>query len=303
MKSIYALILACLISMGLPAIGQANDIGDVLAAQEAFSAAPSSETRDSLLSALADYSGPPAVETVNAYLALIISDSASENVENMRESGLAAAAHFEPVKDIIPQQFIEAKYVAAVAYFNDDPSPNAMIEMAHVEGFAKAFRDGLGEHPDWADDLRWKADAWGMAMEAYFISSRKRYPSEADIDAVLANYPIPADTAASNDEDDEVENKLPQCEGRMIQRPKMRYPSGKAMRGMFGAVILGFELDQDGNVVDPKILASVPIEEFDERSLETVGKWRFKPDDSDQVGVSCRVERSKVVQPLIFQIR
>ena len=117
-----------------------------------------------------------------------------------------------------------------------------------------------------------------------------------------ANYPVPADTAASNDEDGrgQFENKLPQCEGKMIQRPKMRYPSGKAMRGMFGAVILGFELDQDGNVVDPKILASVPIEEFDDRSLETVGKWRFKPDDSDQVGVSCRVERSNVVQPIVL---
>ena len=303
MKSICALLLAFLINIGLPAMAQTNDISGVLAAQDAFAATPSSETRNGLLSALAAYSGPPAVETVNAYLALIVSDSTSENVENMRESALAAAAHFEPVKDIIPQQFIEAKYVAAVAYFNDDPSPDAMIEMAHVEGFTKAYRDNLGEHPDWADDLKWKADAWGMAMEAYFISSRERHPSEADIEAVLANYPVPNDTEANSDGDDETENRLPQCDGKMIQRPKMRYPSGKAMRGMYGAVILGFELDPDGNVVDPKILASVPIEEFDERSLETVGKWRFKPDDRDQVGVSCRIENSNVVQPLTFLIR
>ena len=298
MKSIYSFLLACLISMGLPAIAQESDVSDVRAAKSAFDAAPSDETRTGLLSALADYSGAPAVDTVNAYMALISSDSIAGDAAKMRESALAAAAHFEPVKEIIPQQFAETKYVAAVAYFNEDPVPDAMLEMAHVEGFAKAYRDSLGEQPGWANKLRWKADAWGMAMEAYFDSARKRSPSDAEIDAILANYPIPLDA-----EDIASEDALPQCAGRMIQRPKMRYPSGKAMRGMYGAVILGFELDAEGSVVNPEILASVPIEEFDERSLETVGKWRFKPDDPDQVGVSCRLERLNVVQPLIFQIR
>ncbi|MEL6666180.1 MAG: energy transducer TonB [Pseudomonadota bacterium] len=298
MKSIYAFILICLINLGLPAMAQEAGISEVVAAQERFVDGPSDATRTGLLTALADYSGPPAVETVNAYMALVSSDSASGDAAKMRESALAATAHLEPVKEILPQQFAETKYVAAVAYFNDDPEPDAMLEMAHVEGFAKAYRDSLGEHPEWADRLRWKADAWGMAMEAYFDSSGKRWPSEEEINAILATYPVPLDPSDSASDD-----QLPQCSGRMIQRPKMRYPSGKAMRGMYGAVILGFELDPEGRVVNPEILASIPIEEFDEKSLQTVGKWRYKPDDSDQVGVSCRLERSNVVQPLVFLIR
>lgn len=303
MTSIYAFILACLISLSLSASAQDSDLSDLLSAQTAFESAPSEATRERLLSSLADYSGPPSVQTVNAYMRLISSDSADGDTEKMRESALAASVHFEPVKTIIPQQFAEASYVAAVAYFNDDPTPEAMLEMAHVEGFAKAYRDSLGEHPDWANNLGWKADAWGMAMEAYFESARKRSPSDAEILAILANYPVEQDAATLAGEDELGGTALPQCSGRMIQRPKMRYPTGKAMRGMYGAVILGFELDSEGRVINPEILASIPVEEFDERSLETVGKWRFKPENADQVGVSCRLERSNVVQPLIFQIR
>ncbi|NQY40957.1 MAG: energy transducer TonB [Henriciella sp.] len=297
MKSIYALILVCLIHLGLPAMAQKTGISEIVAAQKSLADGPSDATRAGLLAALDDYSGPPAVESVNAYMSLVSSDSASGDTAKMRESALAAAAHFEPVKDIIPQQYAETKYVAAVAYFNDDPEPDAMLEMAHVEGFTKAYRDSLGERPDWATNLGWKADAWGIAMEAYFESDRKKPPSDAEINAILAAYPVPQDATETASD-----NPLPQCAGRMIQRPKMRYPSGKARRGMYGAVILGFELDPEGRVVNPEILASIPIEEFDEKSLQTVGKWRFKPDDPDQVGVSCRLERSNVVQPLIFQI-
>ena len=297
MKSIYAFILFCLIHLGLPALAQKADMSRVVAAQKSFADGHSDATRAGLLGALDDYAGPPTVETVNAYMGLVSSDSASGDAAKMRESALAAAAHFEPVKDIIPQQFAEARYVAAVAYFNDDPEPDAMLEMAHVEGFTKAYRDSLGERPDWAINLRWKADAWGMAMEAYFESARKKPPYKAEINAILATYPIPKGTTDTASDD-----LLPQCSGRMIQRPKMRYPSGKAMRGMYGAVILGFELDPEGRVVNPEILASIPIEEFDAKSLQTIGKWRFKPDDPDQVGISCRLERSNVVQPLIFQI-
>ena len=300
MKSICAFLLVCLIHLGPTAAAQEADISQVVAAQESFVSTPSDASRAGLLAALVDYSGPPAVETVNAYMALVSSDSASGDAEKMRESALAATEHLEPVKEILPQQFAETKFVAAVAYFNDDPEPDAMLEMAHVEGFAKAYRDSLGERPEWATRLRWKADAWGMAMEAYFDSSREQWPSDAEIEAILASYPINEDATI---EDEQSDAKLPSCSGKMIQRPKMRYPSGKAMRGMYGAVILGFELDPEGRVVSPEVLASIPIEEFDEKSLQTGGKWRFKPDDPDQVGVSCRLERSNVLQPLVFLIR
>ena len=283
--------------ISFPAHGQDLDVTDIVNATDTFTADPSDANRTALVVALEAYTGEATVQSVNAYVRLLMHDASGESGEHLVQSATLATAHLEPVADILPKQYLEARFLAAVARFNDDPVPDLILEMAHVEGRARAYTDELGEQPDWADSLKWKADAWGMAMEAYFDSARKRSPSDAEINAILATYPVPQDAA-----DESTDGALPQCSGRMIQRPKMKYPTGKAMRGMYGAVILGFELDPDGRVVNPEILASVPIEEFDERSLQTVGKWRFKPDDPDQVGISCRLERSNVVQPLIFQI-
>lgn len=279
------------------------DVTAVVEKHEAFTSAENGDTRRELLDALAAYEGDPTVETVQAYLALMMSDTGSAEYSEMRETALATAAHLEPVSEILPRQYIEAKYVAAVSYFNDRQNSDAILEIAHVEGFTRHYVDDTGEHPDWANELKWKADAWGMAMEAYFESSRERYPDRNEVNAILNTYGTLEQARRIGASQTAVEYSLPHCPGRMIQRPKMRYPSGKAMRGKFGAVILGLEFDSEGNVINPTVLASVPVEEFDEKSLRVVGKWRYKPDQPDQVGITCRLERTDVVQPLVFEIR
>lgn len=279
------------------------DVTSVVEKHEAFTASATDDTRRALLDALAAYKSDPTVETVQAYLALMKSDTGSAEYSEMRETALATAAHLEPVSEILPRQYIEAKYVAAVSYFNHRQNADAILEMAHVEGFTRHFVDDVGEHPDWANDLKWQADAWGMAMEAYFESSRERYPGRDEVNAILDTYGSLEEAAYIGASETAVEYSLPHCPGQMIQRPKMRYPAGKAMRGMFGAVILGLEFDSEGNVINPRVLASIPVEEFDEKSLRVVGKWRYKADEPDQVGVTCRLERTDVVQPLVFEIR
>jgi TonB family protein len=279
------------------------DVTEIVSAHDAYSQSANKQTRASLSDALDRYRGDPTVQSVNAHLALVMSDTLAAEYKDMRSSALAAAAHLEPVADILPRQYAETKYVAAIAYFNHRQNRDAMLEMAHVEGFARQQAGEDGELPDWAADLKWKADAWGMAMEAYFESVREKHPSEDEIDAILKSYEIDEQALNARAMQRQDESGLPQCPGRMIQRPKLRYPSGKALRGKFGAVILGLEFDAEGNVINPKVLASVPIEEFDEKSLQVVGQWRYKPDAPDQVGISCRLERTNVVQPLVFQIR
>ena len=294
-------VFACFAVPDLEA--QDLDVTSVVEKHEAFIASANSDTRRDLLAALGAYDDDPTVETVQAYLALMKSDTAGANYPDMRETALATATHLKPVSEILPRQYIEAKYIAAVSYFNHRQNADAILEMAHVEGFTRHFVDDVGEHPDWANDLKWRADAWGMAMEAYFESSRERYPGRDKVNAILETYGSLEQAARIGASQSPVEYALPHCPGQMIQRPKMRYPAGKAMRGMFGAVILGLEFDLEGNVINPKVLASVPEEEFDEKSLRVVGKWRYKPDEPDQVGVTCRLERTDVVQPLVFEIR
>ncbi|MFN3213269.1 MAG: TonB family protein [Henriciella sp.] len=294
---------SALLGLGAASHAQELDVTEIVSAHDAFTQAADKQTRTALAEALDRYQGDPTVESVNAHLALVLSDTAAAKYGDMRDSALAASNHLEPVADILPRQYAETKYVAAVALFNHRQKSEAMSEMAHVEGFCRQQIGNAEESPEWADDLKWKADAWGMAMDAYFEAEREKHPSDNELDAILKSYNIDEDALSAKAMLSEDEAGLPHCSGRMIQRPKMRYPSGKALRGKFGAVILGLEFDDEGQVINPKVLASVPIEEFDEKSLRVVGQWRFKPDDPDQVGISCRLERTDVVQPLVFQIR
>ncbi|MEO0607696.1 MAG: TonB family protein [Pseudomonadota bacterium] len=300
MRVLLCVALSFLITfMGPNAQSETNNVAAVLKAQQAFTASETKATRRALLDALDAYDGETTVETVQAYLAVLVSDTGSGDYTKIRESGLATATHLEPVSDILPRQYVEAKYVAAAAYFNGRQHPNAMLEMAQVEGFSAQFLDATGEQPDWADKLRWQADAWGLAMRAYFQSAYKRHPSDADIDAILASYGVNTDAEAARLAPGDTTG-LPHCPGRLIQRPRMRYPTGGVRRGLYGSVILRFAFGPEGGVVDPEILASVPEETFDERALSAVQKWRFKPDKASDVGSTCALERTNVVLPVVF---
>ena len=82
----------------------------------------------------------------------------------------------------------------------------------------------------------------------------------------------------------------------------MKYPSGRGNRGRFGSIILELDLDAEGKVINPRVRASVPEGVFDEKTLSVVAKWKFKPDNRKAVGVSCRLERTNLVQPLTFAL-
>lgn len=284
------------------ASAQASD-AEISAARVELVSAPSIEARDRLYALLSRQSGPPSVESVSAFISLLAFDQRQDDNTNLFNSASAAATHFEPAAEIITKPYLEARFLQAVARFNLERAPQAMIEMAHVEGQARAFQTHIGEQPEWALGLKWKADAWGMAMDAYFESEKETHPTDEEIQAVLALYGT--DIAARNARAARSldENGLPFCAGRMIQRPAMRFPRVQNMRDLFGAVIVSFDLDGEGNVLNPVVLASVPIATFDEDAVSTVEKWRFRPDRPRDVGQVCRLNRSSVVQPLVFQLR
>lgn len=279
------------------------DISAIVEAQAAYDSKQTNKTRAELLAALESYQGEPTIETVNAHLIVMMNDTTAGNHRRMRESALLAADHLGPVSEILPQQLAEAKFLAAVGLFNGQLESSAMIEMAHVEGFARSHVGDAEEAPDWVYPLAWKATAWGYAMQAYFESVGERYPSNAEIDEILASYGFDIDEANEEAMQTAGESGLPHCPGKLVQRPKMRYPAGGVRRGMFGAVILGLEFDNQGQVINPEVLASVPLEFFDAKSQRTVGKWRYKPENEADVGITCALERTNVVLPLVFQLR
>ena len=297
-------ILACL-AVCLCSVGHAQelDISEIISAEAAYEEAQTETRRAALLQALANYQDIATVETVKAHLIVMSNDVASGDFEKMRESAVAASAHLAPVAEFLPRQYMDAKFVAAVALFNSEENVSAMIEMAHVEGFTQSYREPeLEERPQWATDLHWKAAAWTTAMDAYFESAREDHPSEAEINAILANYKADTETLNAAAQTSDAENGLPFCEGRVVQSPTLRYPARSLRKGMVGAVYIGLDFDAEGNVVNPKVLASIPSDEFDESLLRTVSKWRYRAAKRKQVGVTCRVERTNIVMPFVFTL-
>lgn len=292
-----------MVGFAAPASAQDLDITEIVAAQADYDEAQTEARRAALLTALKNYQGDATVETVNAHLIVMSQDTVSGTFAEIRESAMAAIEHLEPVQDIVPRQYIDSKFVAAMALFNGEKDPDAMLEMAHVQGFANQFRNSEGEQPEWATDLKWKAEAWTMAMDAFFESERDRHPDDDALDAILATYPVAESAAASATEDASADAGLPFCDGRIVQNPKMRYPSEAQDDGLVGAVIIGFDLNADGQVINPKVLASIPNDAFEDRILSTLSKWRYRATKRKQIGVTCELSRSNIVMPFTFLLQ
>ena len=293
-------ILVCFLALQFSsAFAQSEelDITDIVTAQDAYDADLNNRTRSELLAALKAYEGPPTVETVNAYIIVMANDTALGRHEKIRESALAATNHLEPIARIIPKQYADSKYAAAVSYFNSDPEPEAILEMAHLRGFLRGVANEDGARAEWAIDMGWKVSAWEMAMGAYFTSVDEPYPNEGETNAIVDQYPsIPTPSS-------ERLNPLPHCSGKLIQRPRLDYPAAALRQGRFGALFLRMHLDDEGRVVDPEVLAAVPVDEFDDRSMRMVSRWKYRPDKPRDVGVKCSLERQNLIQPLTFSIK
>jgi protein TonB len=66
------------------------------------------------------------------------------------------------------------------------------------------------------------------------------------------------------------------------------YPYELKRNGVTGVVTLTFEVDEKGNVVDPKVQKSTNPG-FEQPALEAIVKWKFKPGRKDGVPVKMKI--------------
>ena len=66
------------------------------------------------------------------------------------------------------------------------------------------------------------------------------------------------------------------------------YPYELKREGVAGVVMLTFEVDEQGNVVDPKVQKS-SNPGFERPVLEAIVKWKFKPGKKDGVPAKMRI--------------
>ena len=73
------------------------------------------------------------------------------------------------------------------------------------------------------------------------------------------------------------------------------YPYELKREGVTGIVSVAFEVDETGNVVDPKVLKS-SNSAFDQSALNAIVKWKFKPGRKEGVPT-----KMKIAIPLQFK--
>lgn len=276
----------------------------LLNAYIAWKVAPDRTNYKALTSELSKIeASPPTSVSVSAFRDVYVSALKTQDWLNLSKLAERAAEHFRLGGDPVPQFRTEAKLLAVSAAFNYAPRAAQLSDMAHLRGELRRMRRLFKiEHPDedypeWMESSYWSANAWEVAMSAYFLSIRKKAISDEDIEEIVDSYV--ADLPVEPDDEDA---KLPMCKGTLVQKPMIKYPAIAGFRGRVGSVILGFRFESDGKVTDAKVLAAVPTDGFRDEVIKAVSQWYFKPDE-DPATAGCRLDHDKVVQSYAFAIQ
>ena len=75
-----------------------------------------------------------------------------------------------------------------------------------------------------------------------------------------------------------------QWEATPLQTPAPEYPLVALRKGIEGHVVAEFDLDKDGNAINPRIIESVPTGTFDKAVLRAVEKFVYCPEIVDGIG-------------------
>lgn len=74
------------------------------------------------------------------------------------------------------------------------------------------------------------------------------------------------------------------------------YPAEARMRGLDGEVLVAFTVDEEGRVINPRVMRSTDAI-FDEPARKAVAKWRFEPGRRQG-----RVVRFSMAVPILFRV-
>ncbi len=73
------------------------------------------------------------------------------------------------------------------------------------------------------------------------------------------------------------------------------YPRNAIRMGREGFVVVEFDVDSDGSVLDPYVLESEPTGVFERAAIKAVRKWLFTPPTYNGVSVKINDVRAKVI--------
>lgn len=244
-------------------------------------------------------SDAPNLLTVAAFQARYIDDAEHRRTKRLPISAGEAASHFHPVRDQIGELWSHAAILASAAAFGEDHDPESLVEMAKVAGELNLIRHVTDDEPAWMEKRHLEATAWQYAMDAYFRSEEEGEEERELVDQILddaitdENHEHPPGTGPHR------ENGPPSCKGGFTSMPTPTYPDNAAWDGYVGAVIVLFDVDASG-ANNIRIGASVPTDTFDEASLSSVRKLKWKWDDAPADAEPCVKSRTGMQWPFYY---
>lgn len=123
----------------------------------------------------------------------------------------------------------------------------------------------------------------------------KPSPLPAQSPATAAAGPVSSDTPTSPEADHPIlVNPVQTFDVRPV------YPKSAEAANVDGTVIVEAEIDTDGNVVNPRIVQSIPL--LDQAAIDAVSQWKYRPGLRNGIPVSVKVTvRVKFTQPPTVQ--
>jgi TonB family protein len=135
-------------------------------------------------------------------------------------------------------------------------------------------------------------------MQAYLVSLHNLVPDPhqqalRDTQKTLQKSLIPCNSA-------ECPNAAPAgtaqvCAGRFDMTPKVTYPQSLLQRFEVGALLLALDTNDRGDVVEVRILASVPADGLEATVIPTVKKWRFVKAPKQRVDVCTLAQKNRML--------
>ena len=304
-------------ALGFPATGQHPIMAEreLLAAFASFTAESTRDTRRELLAALNNMQDPTLL-SARAFMPLYTDLAARDNLRDAAAVAGLAVRELRPVRSSVLQYYLHAAETHATTSFLEAKTLESHEALVRWNAELRELRTsiGLNQAPEWLRLAYWRSEAWIGAANAFYASvsddgettgrngrERVSFLSEEEVSTIYGEYSLstefdPFMTVA----DDETTN--PVCVLRSNLRPRPRFPSGALRSGTIGYVLLHFDLDEDGDVISPSVVASVPSDVFDEMVEDTVSRWRFEVDD-ELSEPDCYFQRTNIVYPISFEFR
>ncbi|MEP3071618.1 energy transducer TonB [Maricaulis sp.] len=220
--------------------------------------------------------------------------NALRNLERAREADGASPVFFGGVAALAArlsaergrwEEAREKADIALQAFYEGRRMPDADFALAHyIAGLSRQVAREpveavyhhmmaqfmLSEIPD-GERRDWMMSALGQ--NGWFSSENQR---EAAIERIgsdpyyLARY-------AGQGNPSEPQQPPGFTDASVLERHEPRYPVRAVERGQRGFSAVAFDIDENGNIVDPRVIEDLPAGAFGDAALRVLDDWRFEP--------------------------